>query len=53
MYVFGIDIQANVLLGIGFVINFIELVLVYLIVRKMKKRSMHKTVQKEMEEVEE
>jgi hypothetical protein len=50
MYLFGIDVQLNILVAINLLAVLIEFLLVWRIFRNLKKRQEHKTVQMRMEE---
>ncbi len=50
MYVFGIDIQLNILVAINLLAVLVEFLLVWKIARKFKRRQEHKSVQIRMEE---
>jgi len=52
MYVFGIDIQLNILVAINLLAVLIEFLLVWKIARKLKAKAEHRAVQKRMEEEE-
>jgi hypothetical protein len=50
MYIFGIDVQLNILVLINLLAVLVELLLVWQILKKMKKRAEHKQIQREMSE---
>jgi hypothetical protein len=50
MYIFGIDVQLNILVLLNLLAVFIEFLLVWQILRKMKRRAMHREIQREMSE---
>ncbi len=53
MYLFGIDVQLNILVAINLLAVLVEFLLVWKIARKLKERAEHRAVQKRMEEEEE
>jgi hypothetical protein len=50
MYIFGIDVQLNILVLLNLLAVLIEFLLVWKIYRKMKSRSVRKDLQKSLSE---
>ncbi|MEM4254381.1 MAG: hypothetical protein QXR48_03295 [Candidatus Woesearchaeota archaeon] len=53
MYIFGIDVQLNILIAFNILATLIEFLLVWKISRKIKTRPEHRAVQKRIAEEEE
>ncbi len=50
MYIFGIDIQLNILVLLNIIACLVEFLLIWKISKKMKGRAEHRAVQRRMEE---
>jgi hypothetical protein len=53
MYIFGIDVQLNILVALNLLAAIIEFLLVWKIYRKTKEKSEHRAIQKSIREEEE
>ncbi|MEM4240457.1 MAG: hypothetical protein QXM31_03925 [Candidatus Woesearchaeota archaeon] len=50
MYIFGIDVQLNILVLLNLLAALVELFLVWRIMKKLRKKAEHKAAQRELED---